>query len=336
MNRRRFLAATAGALALSSSRRLLFAAATPTDDRVRIVTGLRATVQSLGWIGTEAGIFKRLGLDVAFPKLETGGPEAAAGLVRGDWEFAETGSAPLVQGVLAGRDTVILLTPTAPSSASLILARSEITEPTQLDGKRIGVLTETGQTTIGVRVALQSWGVNAVLVPLGTFGKIYAAVGAGEVDAGALPFDYRFIGTREFKLNTIKMPSVGFSSAAVGCTRQLIAVNRARVARLVQGYVETIHFFRTQRAEVIPLLQQFLLFKDRVAVEEAYDCYAPLFQPLPRPSAEGIQKLLAELARSQPDAAKLSVSSVVDMSFLDELERAGFVRHLYGGRLGAK
>jgi ABC-type nitrate/sulfonate/bicarbonate transport system substrate-binding protein len=319
-------------MTVGSWRRSVLAAEALANDSIRLVTGLRATVQSLGWIGTEIGIFKRLGLEIAFPKLETGGPEAAAGLVRGDWDFAETGSSPLIQGVLDGRDTVILLTPTAPSptESSPLLARPGITEPAQLDGKRIGVLTETGQTTIRVRVALRNWGVNATLVPLGTFAKVYAAIGTGEVDAGALPSDYRFLGPREFKLNIIEMPSTGFSSAAVGCTRQLIAANRARVARLVQGYVETIHFFKTQRTEVIPLLQQFLMFKDRGAVEGAYDFYAPLFQPMPRPPAEGIRKLLAELALKQPAAAKLSVGSVVDLSFLDELERNGLMRKLYG------
>jgi ABC-type nitrate/sulfonate/bicarbonate transport system substrate-binding protein len=331
MNRRRFLAATAGALTTGSWRGSVIAAEPHANDRVRIVTGLRATVQSLGWIGTEIGIFKRLGLDVEFPKLEIGGPDAAAGLVRGDWDFAETGSSPLIQGVLDGRDTVILLTPTIPSPTGfpVLLARPGIDGPAQLDGKRIGVLTETGQTTIGVRVALRKWGVTATLVPLRTFGNIYAAVGAGEVDAGALPLDYRFLGPREFKLNVIETPSTGFSSAAVGSTRQLITSNRSRVARLVQGYVETIHFFKTRRAEVVPLLQRFLMFNDRGAVEEAYDFYAPLFNPLPHPPAEAIQKLLAELAREQPSAAKLSVNDVVDSSFLDELERNGLMRRLY-------
>ncbi|MBI3375292.1 MAG: ABC transporter substrate-binding protein [Betaproteobacteria bacterium] len=331
MNRRRFLAGTAGTVAIESWRGSVIAAERLASNRIRIVTGLRATVQSLGWIGTEIGIFKRLGLEVAFPKLETGGPEAASGLVRGDWEFAETGSSQLIQGVLDGRDTVILLTPTAPSpTGPLLLARQGIGEPAQLDGKRIGVLTETGQIAIGVRVALRAWGVDATLIPLGTFGKIYAAVGAGEVDAGALPPDYRFLGPREFKLNVIQAPSAGFSSAAVGCTRHFIAANRALVALLVQGYVETIHFFKTQRAAVIPLLQRFLMFKDPGAVEEAYDFYAPLFQPSPRPPAEGIRKLLDELAIKQPAAVKLSVDSVADLSFLDELERNGLMRKLYG------
>ena len=54
---------------------------------VRMATGLRATAQSIVWIGAEAGVFRRHGLDVSFAKLEAGGPESTAGLVRGDWEF---------------------------------------------------------------------------------------------------------------------------------------------------------------------------------------------------------------------------------------------------------
>src|SRR4029450_2423141 len=114
--------------------------------RPRIVTGLRATFESLGWIAREVGIFKGLGLECTFPRLETGGPEAVAGILRGDWEFAETGSAPYVQAALDGQDTVILLAALAPLSTGLpILTRPAISDPHQLEGKRLGVSTNTGQ-----------------------------------------------------------------------------------------------------------------------------------------------------------------------------------------------
>ena len=38
-------------------------------QKARMVTELRETVQSLGWIGVEAGIFRRLDIELAFPKL---------------------------------------------------------------------------------------------------------------------------------------------------------------------------------------------------------------------------------------------------------------------------
>jgi len=41
----------------------------PSDaHRARIAIGFRATLQSLGWIGVEAGIFRRLGLDASLPE----------------------------------------------------------------------------------------------------------------------------------------------------------------------------------------------------------------------------------------------------------------------------
>jgi ABC-type nitrate/sulfonate/bicarbonate transport system substrate-binding protein len=279
----------------------------------------------------EVGIFKRLGLECTFPRLETGGPEAVAGVVRGDWEFAETGSAPFVQAALKGQDTTILLGALAPLSTGMpILTRPAISDPHQLDGKRLGVLTDTGQVAIFVRSVLQMWGVSATLVPLGTFGAIYAALGSGEIDAGAFSADYRFLGPSEFGLRVLDTPSLGHVPVVVGCSRRLIAADRRLVARVVQGYVEAIHFFKTKRSEVVPILQQFLIFKDRSAVEEAYGFYAPLLQPLPRPSAVGLQTLLRDLLPNLPSAVPLPLTDIVDSSFLDELEQAGFIETLYG------
>jgi hypothetical protein len=251
----------------------------PLPARARIATGLRATLESLGWIAAEVGIFRRLGVEVTFPKLETGGPEAVAGVVRGDWEFAETGSAPFVQSMLDRQDTVVLLAAIEPLPTGMpILTRPDISAPHQLNARRIGVLTDTGQIALSVRATLQAWGITATLVPLGTFGSIYAALSTGAIDAGAFTADYRFLGPREYGFRVLETPSPGFVPVVVGCTRRLIASDRRLVALVVQGYVEVIHFFKTKRSEVIPLLQQFLHFKDRDAVEDAYDFYAPLFQ----------------------------------------------------------
>jgi ABC-type nitrate/sulfonate/bicarbonate transport system substrate-binding protein len=78
-----------------------------------------ATWQSTAWLGAEAGVFKKRGIDMTLPAIAVGGPEAAAGLIRGDWEFAHTGTVPVAEEVLKGRDVVILATPTSDFSKSL-------------------------------------------------------------------------------------------------------------------------------------------------------------------------------------------------------------------------
>lgn len=139
-----------------------------------------------------------------------------------------------------------------------------------------------------------------------------------------------FLGQQELGLNVLEAPGAGFQPAVVATTRRLITADRACVARIVRGYVETIHFFKTRRAETVPVLQRLLGFKNVAAVEAAYDFYAPLFQPAPRPSLPGIQKLLDELALTQSAARAPAPSAILNTSFLDELEQSGFITKLYG------
>ena len=92
------------------------------------------------------------------PAIAVGGPQAAAGLIRGDWEFAQTGTLPVAEEVLNGNDIVILATPTSEFSNSFIMTRKEITQLAQLAGKKVGVLTETGQTSVAARITVEKVG----------------------------------------------------------------------------------------------------------------------------------------------------------------------------------
>jgi ABC-type nitrate/sulfonate/bicarbonate transport system substrate-binding protein len=303
------------------------------DIKVRMSTGLRATVQSISWIGTEAGVFAKNGLEVSFPKLEVGGPEAAAGMIRGEWEFCQTGTLPIAEGVLNGADPVILLRNTAPHVAIFVMSRPEFATLGQLTGKRVGVLTDaySGQTGVSTRRTLEKAGVTATYVGLGTYQRIYAALAAGEIDAGAVPIDLRFSGERQYGWHAFETVSLGVPSV-FATTRRLIASNRDLVVRAVRGMVETIHLFKTQPDVVVPLLQRFLNMSDRKAVEDLHKFYVPLFPSAPRPSlSEGMQAIRDEFSKRYPAAQKLQESDIEDSSFIEELEQSGFIQRLYVG-----
>src|ERR1019366_10709448 len=91
--RRSFFHLAAGAAALPAASHFSWAQVSPTTaQRVRVATGLLATWQSTAWLGAAAGLFKKRGIEMSLPAIAVGGPEAAAGLIRGDWEFAHTGT----------------------------------------------------------------------------------------------------------------------------------------------------------------------------------------------------------------------------------------------------
>jgi ABC-type nitrate/sulfonate/bicarbonate transport system substrate-binding protein len=306
--------------------------ASETEERdVRIAVSVRATSQCLGWIGTEAGIFHRLGLNVTFPAMETAAVEAVAGLIRGEWDFVEVGGAPIVQAVLDGHDAVMLLAAEpAPLIGRYLVTRRDLAAPMDLDGGRIGILTEAGQTGISARAMLQQWEMTATLVPLGTYPKIYAALRAQDIDAGILSEEYRLSAERAFGFKAFPIPATALPPALTS-TRRLIHRRRGLVARVVQGYVEAIHLFKTNRALAISLMQQFLQHFDREIIADIYELYALRFQPLPLPSAVGIQQMLNEFAATYPAAHTLPPTVVTDTSLLEELEQSGLIARLYGG-----
>jgi ABC-type nitrate/sulfonate/bicarbonate transport system substrate-binding protein len=331
LSRRRLLHLVTGLLAAPTIPRLARGQDAQTAVRqVRVATGLLATWQGTAWLGAEAGLFKKRSVDVTFLGIAVGGPQAAAGLIRGDWEFAHTGTLPVAEEVLKGQDIVILATPTSEFANSFVMTRKEITELAQLNGKKIGILTETGQTSVAARMTVEKACATATYVPLLKFERIYAALEAGEIDAGALSVDLRFSGQVHHGWNAFAIHEFGTPSV-FAATRRLIASNRTLVMDVMQSFVETIHLFKTIPDIVVPLLQRYLKMDDRKAAEELYTFHVPLFQKVPRPSFPGMQTLRELLAPKYPAALSLKETDIADPSFIDELQRNGFINRLYGG-----
>jgi ABC-type nitrate/sulfonate/bicarbonate transport system substrate-binding protein len=325
--RREFLRSMAGAAAVPVSA-VRWAWPQQAVRRARTATGLLAMWQSTAWLGAEAGLFKERGIDLTLPAIAVGGPQAAEGVIRGDWEFAHTGALPVAEEVLKGRDIVILATPTSAFANSFVMTRKEITQLAQLTGKKVGVLTETGQTSVAARITIENAGAKADYVPLIKFDRIYAALAAGEIDAGALPVDLRFTGQARYGWNAFPIHEFGTPSI-FATTRKLIGSDRELVMDVMRGFVETIHLFKTRPDIVVPLLQRYLKIEDRQAAEALHAFHVPLFQKAPRPSFPGMQTLRDVLARKYPAAASLKESDIADASFVEELDRDGFIGSLY-------
>jgi len=305
-----------------------------TDTEVRIVTGLRAANKCIAWIGAKTGTFAKHGLNVAFPKLEAGGPESVAGLLRRDWDFVQTGTVPIAEAVLNGGDAVILLRDSILHDNIVIMTNPAITNLEQLRSKKVGVLTDaySGQTGVIVRLAAERAGAVATYVGLGTYQNIFAALAAGDIDAGALPIDFRFLGESQHRWHCFETRSLNVP-AIFATTRRAIATDRQLVLRVLRGFIEAIHRFKTQARVVVPLLQEFLGFSDRRAVERLHEYYASVIPVVPRPALlDGMQQLRDLFAQRYPAARDLQEADIVDSSLIDDLAQSGFIAQLYGFR----
>ena len=84
------------------------------------------------------------------------------------------------------------------------------------------------------------------------------------------------------------------------------------------------------RALTVRVLRTRTQTDDLRALETTYDIYAPLYQKDLRPSREALRIALDELAATNPRAAGADVDRMLELRFVDELARSGFVERLYG------
>ncbi len=334
ITRRRLLAAaarTAGVCALAGSVHVRRAMAA--DDVVRMTSGLRVAAHSVSWLGAEAGVFRKYGLDVRHPVVEMGAPEVLAGFAAGDLDFATFGIIPVAESFLRGGDAVALLRSSIRHQDKFLAVRREYATLAHLAGKKVGLISDayTGQSGVQTRLTLEKAGVTAIYVRLGTFDNIYAALVKGEIDAGLLPIHMRLSGERRHGWNIFELSGLEADVPTIfGTRRNLIATNRDLVMRVMRGYVETIHGFKTRPEVFVPPLQRFLNIDDPATAQDLQQFYVPLFPQVPRTDlAGGMQAIRSSLANKYPAAQGLQEADLTDSSFLNELEQSGFIQRLY-------
>lgn len=298
---------------------------------VRLVTGLRAATQSIAWIASRAGLFQKHGLSATFPRLEVGGPECVAGLLRGDWDFAQTGIVPVAQAVLEGEKLVVLMRTSALHGYVVIATNLQTRRLNELNGKTVGVIGSAyaGQTGVIARLAIERAGATASFVGLGTYSAIIAALADGQIDAGSLPIDYEFITQNRHRWNFFKTPALGLPEV-IATTSRAIQADRLWVLCVLRALIETIHLLKTKPHLAIHHLKEFLQFSDPQAAHRIHENYATSLPLVPRPDlSEGTETLRNIFFPRFPEANSLGQRSLADLSLIDELERDGFIEQLW-------
>ncbi|WP_161993319.1 ABC transporter substrate-binding protein [Lacisediminimonas profundi] len=290
---------------------------------VTLALGLRSTAQSLGVIGRALGTFAAQGLDLQIVREETAGPDGVAGLIGGEFQFAEFGSVPVVQAALDGHDPLIVMA--AEKLAALhLLGRNGITDPARIS--TVGVLSAAGQTGFSASQILARWGKHdATLVALGTYPAIYRALADGRIDAGVLTADYKLAGEVAFGFCELADlgQALGYQGPVLATTRRLAAAQPGLVKKVVTAYVRAIRLFKSESEQVIPVLQRHLGFVDATQAAAIQRFYARRFQDRPAASREGIQRVIDSFRARYPGAADMSPAAVYEEMYLESALQEG-------------
>ena len=103
------------------------------------------------------------------------------------------------------------------------------------------------------------------------------------------------------------------------------------VERVLKGIVQGIHFFKTQKAKTIAILEKKYGPKgwDREIVEHVYAQLGAILEKKPYPRLDAIYNVFELAKRQDPESAKVNPLSLWDMHYLRQVDDGGFIDKLY-------
>ena len=301
------------------------------DKLEKLVIGYPAPVASLGIVDVmrKAGLCKKNGLDLDLVYIQ-GSPILTTAMVSGQVPLSFIGGAAIVASAIGGADTVYL----ACAINTLywrVFSTPDVKTVADLKDKKIGVTTFGSQEDSVIRFILKERGLlpdrDFALVAVGGAPTRLAALSKGAIQASVFipPQD---IAAEKLGLHElIDMSKLGLYNpgSCFASTKTYIRTHRETVMRVMKTFVEGLRYYKENREFVLKVTADFAQNRDPNVLNPTYDVVTRFQERLPYVNMKGIEFLLKTLELRDPRARTFDPNNVVDSSFIQELDRTGFV-----------
>jgi NitT/TauT family transport system substrate-binding protein len=286
------------------------------------------------WLAVDEGLFVKHGLDVDITYIASG-TTSMQSLVAGDLQFIVSSGAEPAAAYLAGAPTRIVLGWFHALSA-LFMVDPSITSPEQLRGKPIGITRFGGQPHVAARLALKKWGLDpdsdVQYLQLGGTPEILAAMQSGTVVGGAFapPTNVRAQRLGFRVLGDLGQMGIPYQAGVLAGMQPYLEANPEATRRVVQGMLDAIKVSLTDDAATYAALAKYTRTDDADLLNTTIDYYRGIVRRDPYPTLDGLQTVLDDLAESEPRARTVRPEQLVNTTALEQLDRAGYLKQLYG------
>jgi ABC-type nitrate/sulfonate/bicarbonate transport system substrate-binding protein len=300
-------------------------------DRIRIAYVSPSLSHAIPWIGKDTGIFRKHGFDSEVV-LITGSPRVVQALLAGDIEYAVAGATPAIRARMGGADAVILASLSSVSNMKLMVhPKSGIKRITDLKGKVLGVSQYGSEADVVARIMISHAGLaprDVNILQLGGHSQVAQALIAGKLDAAILGVQGLIVADKAGArvVATAQELNIFAPNGTLMATRSYIQRNRDSVMRFMRGFVEAVHFFKTQREKSVAIMAKYMGGFSPEILSQLHADQSEDFQALPIPQRDAIQAVLDR--ETDPKAKSFKPEEFMDASFLQEIERSGFRRTL--------
>jgi len=306
----------------------------PELEKLRVIFSAVGSSQSPLWIGHEAGIFKKHGLDVELLYV-AGGSRAAQVVLAGEAPVGMFNGASVINGNLAGADLANVASGMNVLPFFLAVGPS-VRQIEDLKGKKVAVTRFASATDFALRYSAQKWPMKPdrdfAVLQLGGQPDMIAALKSGAVHGAMLNAEFTVLARREGFRDLADVSSLGlaFPTSGLNTSRSFIRSRRGTILRLVRAYTDSIHYGKTQKKFTVGVLGKYLRNQDTPFLEAVYDLYLGRYIPkIPYPSPEAMRVALDQIGEKDPRARSARPEQFIDASLMQELDKEGFIKQLW-------
>ncbi len=285
------------------------------------------------WIAKEAGIFKKYGLDTELIYIN-GSTRGIQSMIAGDIDFAGAVGTSAMNGAMNGGD-VVIVDSLVNNLPYYIIGKREIKSPEDLKGRAAATHIPGTSADFALRLSLRRFGIeypDIQAVMVGGASARLAAVINGQVDFTMVTDSGKINGERAGLKVIIDMAKlkIPFQFTCTVTTKALIQGRPQTVENMVKSVADAVHFFKNHKEESLKIMSKYTRGQQRSVLEGSWMAYKDLLEEDTYPTLEGLKDTLSVQAHWDPKAANAKVEDFVDLRFVNQLKKSGYIDQLYG------
>lgn len=310
---------------------LLFSSGVANTAPVEVRTNYAAVSAAVApiFLAQDEGLFAKHGLKTNLKFIQS--MTATQASLAGDLDIVSA-SNELVNSRLNGAD-VVYISGLVNRFVFSLYSKPEISKVSDLKGKAVGATQPEAVSEIAALVVIKESGLSprkdVRMVYLKGMPEILAALSQGVIDAGVISppttLKARQLGLKE--LVNITAKNILMIQTGIGATRAYLREHPDTAKNYLRGLLEGIKVARTNPERTKQAIGKYTQTTDAEVLDETYKTFVQSWDKVPYISALAIKTLLE--FSGNPAAKSAKAEEFFDNSYLNEVERSGFVEQLY-------
>ena len=283
------------------------------------------------WTAFEAGYFREENLNAELVQIPSSS-RAVAALLSKDVQFSHLDGQVTIDADIQGGG-IKLIYGVNNRLVFSVMTRPEITKPSDLKGKKVGITSIGSSTHTSALLALRMWGLqpsDVTFIQLTEVPNILTGLIAGQIDAGVVspPTNTRAKAAGFKELLNLATEGPEWPSIAVGATAAFLDANPTVGVRFVRAYARGVQRFKTDMAFGTTVLRKYLKLDDQADLDDTYAQYSKYLAEVPY--VLGMQNTLDVVSATNDGAKTLKPEDLIEARYVKQLDDAGFFKKLYG------